>query len=342
MFEHFDTVYDWEISLYPSAENARSVDTLRKWYASAPELWFWEESQGRLLGLLALVPFTMERVLQLASCEFAELEQEPFLYWRERTNFPQTVFHVYEFYVSNNDYSLALRLFNRAKQTLSALCTNIGVLPLGVSALCVTEAGRKCAIKCGLEMVTKTLEKVNTEITPELRFDDLAPSSKLLRLMSITISGNGKKSVVCPRTEVDAPAYFTYNVFLSHSAKDQDMANRIHTDLQRDRPPSLEVYYAPKSTESGKQWKSQLRDALNNCSELVVLLSQESLNSNWVMLEIGAAWARGIRVTPILIDKHLLLDDIPDFIRDFQLLSYFTDEYDTYVAKVHERGKVLG
>jgi len=340
MFEHFDTVYAWEVDLYPSAEKARNTDILRKWYAAAPELWFWEEEKGKLLGLLAIVPFTMERVLQLASCEFAELQQEPFLYWRERTNFNQTVFHVYEFYVTNSDYALALRLFNRAKQTLSAICRDSGTIPLGVSALCVTEAGRKCAVKCGLEMVTKTPEIVQTEIPPELRFDDLGPSSKLLSLMGITF--RGKKSVPCPHVTVDAPAFFTYNVFLSHSAKDQSMASRIHTDLQRDRPPSLEVYYAPKSTESGKQWKEQLRDALNNCSELVVLLSQESLNSNWVMLEIGAAWARGIRVTPILIDKHLLYEHIPDFIRDFQLLNYFKDEYDTYITKVHERGRVMG
>lgn len=338
MFEHFDTVLAWEIGVYPSAERARSTSTLRKWYAAAPELWFWKEDKGLLIGLLAIVPFTMESVLQLASCEFGELEQDPYPYWRERKNFTQTVFHVYEFYVANHDHSLAFQLFNQARKKLSTICRKVGALPFGVSALCVTEAGRKCAIECGLDIVTKTGEKVKTEIPPELRFSDLGPTSKLQRMIGDSMCT--RKPFPHPIMNIDAPLYFAYNVFLSHSAKDQQMANRIYSDIRRDSPKALKIYYAPKSNIAGQQWKTQLRDALNDCSELVVLLSEESVNSSWVMLEIGAAWARDIRVTPILIEKSLTMDMLPDFICDFQLVCYFSEEYDFYIDELHKRGKI--
>lgn len=87
------------------------------------------------------------------------------------------------------------------------------------------------------------------------------------------------------------------NVFVSYSVKDQALADTIAADIGR---AGLTYFLAPKSIRAGEPWVDRIRTALQSCSCLVVLLSPNSIQSEWVTTEWGAAWALGKHIIPVL------------------------------------------
>ena len=52
----------------------------------------------------------------------------------------------------------------------------------------------------------------------------------------------------------------------------------------------LTCYMAGKSLTGGELWQEDIRNALLNSRELILLLTPNSMKSPWVMIEAGAAW----------------------------------------------------
>lgn len=55
-----------------------------------------------------------------------------------------------------------------------------------------------------------------------------------------------------------------------------------------------------KDLEGGDLITDKILNGLDTCEEAVVLVSPNSVGSQWVVFEIGAAWGQHKRVTPIL------------------------------------------
>src|SRR5262245_50622373 len=65
---------------------------------------------------------------------------------------------------------------------------------------------------------------------------------------------------------------------------------------------SVEPYFTPADIDKGAKWDSEIAQALEESNVGIVILTQESLGSPWVMFEAGAI-ARSVqraRVCPIL------------------------------------------
>lgn len=94
-------------------------------------------------------------------------------------------------------------------------------------------------------------------------------------------------------------------LFISHSEKDKNVAsklidfveNSLQTDTLDIRCSSVPGYQLP----FGKTISQQLKEDINKSSFLVVIISENSLISEWVLFELGAAWALDIPVVPILV-----------------------------------------
>jgi hypothetical protein len=84
-----------------------------------------------------------------------------------------------------------------------------------------------------------------------------------------------------------AAALEYYSCFISYSSKDQEFADRLHLDLQRN---GIRCWFAPKDLPIGSEIRSGIDDAIRLHDKLLVVLSQNSVQSSWVKKEVETAF----------------------------------------------------
>ena len=77
-----------------------------------------------------------------------------------------------------------------------------------------------------------------------------------------------------------------YSCFISYSSKDEDFAKRLHGKM---RDAHLRVWFAPEDIRGGKKLHEQIETAIRIYDKLLVVLSEASLQSEWVMTELRKA-----------------------------------------------------
>ena len=82
-------------------------------------------------------------------------------------------------------------------------------------------------------------------------------------------------------------AFQYYSCFISHSTNDKEFANRIYADLRKE---GVRCWFAPEDMKGGKKMHRQLDEAIRIHDKLLLILSEKSINSDWVANEIR--WAR--------------------------------------------------
>jgi len=83
-----------------------------------------------------------------------------------------------------------------------------------------------------------------------------------------------------------------YSCFISYSTKDQEFAKRLHADLQNKGVP---CWFAPHDIAGGKKIHEQIDEAIRIYDRLLLVLSEHSINSEWVKTEIAKARKRELR-----------------------------------------------
>jgi len=77
-----------------------------------------------------------------------------------------------------------------------------------------------------------------------------------------------------------------YSCFLSHSTKDEEFVKRLHGRLEQEK---LRVWYAPEDLRGGRKLFDQIDEAIRVYDRLLLVLSEHSMNSEWVQTEIKGA-----------------------------------------------------
>src|SRR6185295_17813316 len=83
-----------------------------------------------------------------------------------------------------------------------------------------------------------------------------------------------------------------YSCFISYSTKDEEFARRLHSRM---RDNHLRVWFAPEDIKSGQKIHEQLERAIQVHDRLLIVLSEQSMQSEWVMTEIRNARQSEIR-----------------------------------------------
>lgn len=124
-------------------------------------------------------------------------------------------------------------------------------------------------------------------------------------------------------------------VFISHSSRDVWVAQRIATDLQE---RGIDVFIDENDLETGDVFDEKLRDNLRDSDEVLLLLSPVAVQSAWVLMEIGAAWALDKRLVPIL--HGLGVNELPDAIdkRQARELNAIDRYYDELLSRTNGGG----
>lgn len=125
------------------------------------------------------------------------------------------------------------------------------------------------------------------------------------------------------------------SVFLSHSHSDNAIARRLASDL---RAAGVIVWIDETELGVNDSLIRKIGDAIDAADFLVVLLSDDSVNSEWVLRETEVALAeelvgRTVRVLPLLVRDCR----VPPFLRD-KIYADFRDA----AAYQQELFKVLG
>lgn len=87
----------------------------------------------------------------------------------------------------------------------------------------------------------------------------------------------------------------TNDVFLSYSAQDSEAALQIKDALAQ---RGVRCFMAERSIGPGEKWENRLRGELRSAREVLVLFTAHSVDSKWVLTELGAAWALDKPVVP--------------------------------------------
>ncbi len=80
-----------------------------------------------------------------------------------------------------------------------------------------------------------------------------------------------------------------YSCFISYSTHDQEFADRLYADLQA---KGVRCWFAPHDIKGGRKIHEQVDEAIRLHDKLLLILSQQSMKSNWVKTEIANARAR--------------------------------------------------
>ncbi|HEV7746013.1 MAG TPA: toll/interleukin-1 receptor domain-containing protein [Pyrinomonadaceae bacterium] len=108
-----------------------------------------------------------------------------------------------------------------------------------------------------------------------------------------------------------------HDVFMSYSSQDREQAHLICEAIEA---AGGSVFLAEKSLKPGEEFAERIRESLVEANELWMLVTPNSLKSEWVIAELGAAWAFQKKIVPILFRCEP--GDLPERLRGTQSIDF--------------------
>ena len=121
-----------------------------------------------------------------------------------------------------------------------------------------------------------------------------------------------------------------YRVFVSHATYDKWVATALCEKLEA---VGIATFRDDHDIEGGGDIAESIRDSIGQCSEVLVLISPESVERKWVVLEIGMAFMARKRIVPILL--HATADQLPGIIDKKRVFDI--NQFDAYLADLWKR-----
>ncbi len=107
-------------------------------------------------------------------------------------------------------------------------------------------------------------------------------------------------------------------VFISYSSKDVEIANQLNALLTKN---NIKPWMAPNDIPTGFKYAEVITYAIKECSCLVLLLTSNAQNSNWVPREVERSINYGKKVLPIQLENIELNEEFQLYISVNHLLS---------------------
>lgn len=101
---------------------------------------------------------------------------------------------------------------------------------------------------------------------------------------------------------------FYYSCFISYSSKDHVFAERLYTDLLKD---NVSCWFAPENLKIGDKIRQSIDDSIHENDKLLLVLSENSIDSEWVEKEVETAFEKERRTKqtvlfPIRLDEAIM------------------------------------
>ena len=125
-----------------------------------------------------------------------------------------------------------------------------------------------------------------------------------------------------------------YVVFVSHASYDKWIAQVICEKIES---LGVKTWRDDRDVDGGDKIPEKIKQAIASCSELAVLLTPQSIDRPWILVEIGAAWGQDKRIVPLFY--HVETERIADVVRDAR--GFHLHEIEQYLSdlKVRSQGE---
>jgi len=141
----------------------------------------------------------------------------------------------------------------------------------------------------------------------------------------------------CQKGHVKRPtsaAIADYQVFVSHATADKWLAKVI---CEKIKVAGASTFRDDRDIDGGDDIPDRIRQEIKRSQEMVVLLTPNSVQRQWVLLEVGAAWGwrKSFRIAAIL--EHVDVDPIPEIIKSKKAIGL--NDFDVYMRELSLRAK---
>lgn len=125
-----------------------------------------------------------------------------------------------------------------------------------------------------------------------------------------------------------------YKIYLSFVRRDTDLARDLAKRLAK---ADIKVFMHEENINAGKNFADKINTELREADEVVCILTNNSMHSQWILFEMGVATSLEKPVTPILqgVDRK----NLPPVIRQMKYIKY--SDVDRYIAKLQQRAKQM-
>lgn len=134
----------------------------------------------------------------------------------------------------------------------------------------------------------KGLEAVKHAAPSSIGVDTLYKSRGQIPEVFLRGCGVPEDFIIYVRSLTAQPIQF-YSCFISYSSKDQGFAERLHADLQAN---GVRVWFAPHDMRIGARIRPTIDESIRVYDKLLLVLSESSVNSQWVEQEVETALAK--------------------------------------------------
>jgi WD40 repeat protein len=114
----------------------------------------------------------------------------------------------------------------------------------------------------------------------------------------------------------------TDHIFISYSKKDSDFALKLAEDLQE---AGFKIWI-DRTIGGGDKWRETIEKNLKAAEEVIIVVSPNSMASEWVKHEGSLAYGWGKKLLPILIEP---VDSLPPWLEDYQWVDFVDQPCET-------------
>jgi hypothetical protein len=116
----------------------------------------------------------------------------------------------------------------------------------------------------------------------------------------------------------------TEQIFISYSKKDSDFAHKLADDLSA---VGFRIWI-DRSIGGGELWRETIEKNLKASGEVVIVVSPNSMSSEWVKHEGSLAYGWEKQLYPILIEP---VGNLPPWLEEYQWIDFINLPYKTAV-----------
>ena len=124
-----------------------------------------------------------------------------------------------------------------------------------------------------------------------------------------------------------------YDVFISYSSKDKNIADAITHGLEE---RGLRCWIAPRDIKPGKEYAAEIVNAIKNSKIMVLVFSNNSNNSVHVLREVERAVSNGIPIIPFRIEDIFPNESMQYYISAAHWLDAFNLETEEQIEKLYD------
>jgi hypothetical protein len=132
------------------------------------------------------------------------------------------------------------------------------------------------------------LQEVHHQGPSTIGIDAIYRSQGKIPVVFLRGAGVPESFIEYMKSLVGSPVEY-YSCFISYSSKDEEFAQRLYADLQA---KGVRCWFAPHDLQGGRKLYEQIDQAIRVHERVLLILSEHSMNSEWVKTEIAKARKR--------------------------------------------------